>query len=314
MSEQPLFYVHKSGIYTSLQDLGRHGYQQFGVPVSGAMDRYALQLANILVGNKRNMACLEVTLVGPTLEALRELNIAITGADLQPKINSTAVPLYTTLTMKKGDTLSFGGYRNGVRSYIAIAGKYDSPSFFGSQSVDMQTGLGHILEKEETIYGSVRKLKNRISLSPELQPVYQQSIQVGVIEGPHLHCFSNETREAFFNQTHTIGANSNRMGYRLESSPIKIMKHADNWTDAVPFGGIQVPPNGQPIILMADRQTTGGYPRIGTVMITDLAKIAQLMPKGKVRFYPISIEEAQQRLITIEKQLHQLAIFRKGLA
>ncbi|CDQ38972.1 MULTISPECIES: 5-oxoprolinase subunit C family protein [Virgibacillus] len=308
-----LFKVHKPGIYTTFQDLGRYGYQQFGVPVSGAMDYFALQAANIVVGNSRNTACLEVTLVGPKLEACDTITIAITGADLEAKINGREAPMYTSIQIQAGDVLTFEGHRNGVRSYIAIAGELDSPSFFGSQSVDIKSGFGTTLDNVPCIYGYPRHAPKKIGLSESVRPRYQKSIKVGVIEGPHTDHFSMEARNLFFRQTHVVETNSNRMGYRLQSKKIVTKSHTVLWSDAVPFGGIQIPPNGQPIILMADRQTTGGYPRIGTICSADLPKVAQLAPKGKISFYPISLEDAQKRQIELNNQFYQWSMFRKDL-
>lgn len=306
-----VFKVHKPGVFTSFQDLGRIGYQQFGVPVSGAMDQYACQLANILVGNLRSKACLEVTLIGPTLEACTELTIAITGADLQAKINGEEAPLYCAVPMHKGDILSFGASRNGVRAYIAMAGEFDCPSYFGSKSVDVQNGFGQTLEHMSVIKGISLYVKRKIKLANSLIPTYSSVVSVAVIEGPHMNHFTEESRAIFFKQLHIVEPNSNRMGYRLHSQMIPTSKEVNSWTDAVPFGGIQVPPNGQPIILMADRQTTGGYPRIGTVISNDIPKIAQLVPKGKIVFYPVSVEEAQKRIKRKERELYQLQTFRQ---
>ncbi|WP_449355470.1 biotin-dependent carboxyltransferase family protein [Virgibacillus natechei] len=313
MQSQQLFHVIKPGILTTFQDLGRPGYQRYGVPVSGAMDRFALQLANILAGNPRSAACLEITLLGPVLEACTPLTISITGADLEAKINEKTIPLWTTVHMEKGDKLSFGKHQSGVRAYIAVAGGFDAPAVFGSMATDVKSGFGAALESYGHIYGFPADAPHGIGLQRRFIPTYEDAIEVAVIEGPHTDLFTKEGRENFFSSIHTVDANSNRMGYRLKSDKVGLKKDAEIWSDAIPFGGIQVPSNGQPIILMADRQTTGGYPRIGAVISTDLPKIAQLVPKGEIKFLPISVEEAQGRAIEIENFLHKIEILRSDL-
>lgn len=308
--KRKIFQVHKPGVLTTFQDMGRTGFQQFGVPVSGAMDRFALQVANILAGNPRNDVCLEVTLVGPELVASNPITIAITGAALEPKINEQPAPMWKTIRMEKGDRMTFGGHQSGVRAYIAVAGGFAAPELFGSMSTDLNSGFGSQLEKEDCIYGYPKDAPAGIGLQPKHIPRYEKSIQTAVIEGPHAELFTAEGKERFFSSTHVVDASSNRMGYRLQSEPIALKKDAEIWSEAVPFGGIQVPHNGQPIILMADRQTTGGYPRIGTVISSDLPKIAQLIPKGEIAFYPTTVEEAQEKAVAMERFLRELKLFR----
>ncbi|OZU88825.1 allophanate hydrolase [Virgibacillus indicus] len=310
MESKQIFDVIKPGALTTLQDMGREGLQRFGVPVSGAMDKFAFQIANILAGNALNTACLEVTLIGPKLQAMASVTIAITGADLEPKINGAVKPMWSTIRINKGDVLEFGKHQSGVRSYIAVAGGFEGRTYFGSKSTDVKSGFGTPLESGTVISGYPSKEKKGIGLKKQYIPIYKKSVKVAVVEGPHIDSFTNEERKRFFNSTYTVDANSNRMGYRLKSKKITPV-NADIWSDAVPLGGIQIPGNGQPIILMADRQTTGGYPRIGTVISADLSKVAQLVPKGEIRFYPVSVEEAQKRLVEMENFLSVLEIFRK---
>ncbi|SDQ24296.1 biotin-dependent carboxylase uncharacterized domain-containing protein [Virgibacillus salinus] len=310
MQSEKIFRVIKPGVLTTFQDLGRAGYQKFGVPVSGAMDTFALQIANILVGNQRSAACLEVTLVGPQLEmtAPDPITVALTGAELEPKLNDNSIRMWKTFRMEKGDRLSFGKHQSGVRAYIATAGGFDAPVFFGSKSTDVKSGFGRSLVGDDYIYGYPTEAKHGIGITNP--PIYQKSVEVAVIEGPHTDFFTKQGRYNFFNSPHTVNANSNRMGYRLKSEPVTHEDNMEIWSDAVPFGGVQIPSNGSPIILMADRQTTGGYPRIGTVISSDLPKIAQLVPQGEIRFTPITVEEAQQRVIQMEKFLFKLERFK----
>jgi biotin-dependent carboxylase-like uncharacterized protein len=313
MQAEQIFRVIKPGILTTFQDMGRIGYQRYGVPVSGAMDRHALQLANILVDNQRNTACLEITLLGPTLEAYLPLTIAITGANLEPQVNGKVKPMWTSFRMNSGDKLTFGKQQSGVRAYLAVAGGFAGPSIFTSQSVDLNSGFGSKLVEGDQIKGFPISTEPGIGLSRQYIPTYETSIEVNVVAGPHTGCFTKAEVDYFFKTTYQVDSSSNRMGYKLNSKKNKLENSSSIWSDAVPFGGIQIPPNGQPIILMADRQTTGGYPRIGTVISTDIPKIAQLIPNGKIRFHVVSIDIAQERVIEMEEQLTAVAHFRSHI-
>lgn len=313
MQKKEIFHVIKPGILTSVQDMGRFGYQRYGVPVSGAMDTFALQLANILVGNKRNDAALEVTLMGPTLEAKAPITIAVTGADLSPSINTHPIQMWKSYHVAKGDRLSFGKRQSGMRAYIAVAGGLDVPEFFGSKSVDRNSGFGKELEKGMKLHGTETSLNDGVFLEKQSIPTYKNEVEIGVIEGPHSEHFSRKDRQAFFKTAYTVDPASNRMGYRLNSEKTITPIRKEVWSDPVPFGGIQIPGKGNPIILMADRQTTGGYPRIGTVMSVDLPKIAQLVPNSTIHFHPVSVEEAQAAAIENETNLHKLETFYRGI-
>lgn len=314
MAGQKIIKIHKPGVRTTFQDLGRLGYQRFGVPVSGAMDTYALQIANVLVGNARTEAGLEVTLIGPDIEACQPLTLAITGANLLPMVNGRQIPMWKSFHMEKGDRLTFGKHQSGVHAYIAVAGGFAVPTVFGSKSTDSNSGFGKSIGKGDVICGYPPDgMDAGVGLSGASIPSYEKQVNVAVIEGPHTENFTEEDRRQFFQSTFTVSSASNRMGYRLQADDVSITTTGDIWSDAIPFGAIQILPNGEPIILMADRQTTGGYPRIGTVITSDLPKIAQLPPQGKIRFHLISIAEAQQRIIEMESFLFQLGKFRHGL-
>ncbi|WP_430790909.1 biotin-dependent carboxyltransferase family protein [Virgibacillus flavescens] len=313
MQNQEIFQVIKPGIRTTIQDIGRMGYQRYGVPVSGAMDTYALQAANILVGNKRAEAAIEVTLIGPELEAKAPVTISITGANLSPSINNHPIQTWKSYRMVEGDRLTFGKRESGMRAYIAVAGGLDVQEFFGSKSTDFNSRLGSELEESMMLHGKKTSARAGVSLGEVTIPNYSSEVEIGVIEGPHTQNFSTDVRRAFFETTFVIDANSNRMGYRLKSEKSFVPNQTEVWSDPVPFGGIQITGNGNPIILMADRQTTGGYPRIGTVMSVDLPKIAQLIPNGTLRFYPVSIEKAQAEATKSEANLHKLETFYHGI-
>lgn len=311
MATRPLFRVKKPGVYTTFQDLGRRGYQKFGVVASGAMDAFSLQIANMLVGNPRNEAGLEITMVGPELITLSETVVAICGADLSPKVNDKPVPMWKSFRLKEGDHLSFGTPRSGIRAYVAASGGFDVPVVMGSKSTYAKAGIGKVLEKSDTIYGEEGAGQPGVGLAYAEVPQYEKEVVVRIVPGPHTDRFTEEGLDVFFNEVHTVTPKSDRMGYRLESPPIRHRNGADIWTDAIPFGGVQIPASGQPIILMADRQTTGGYTRIGTVISVDLPKVAQLPPGGKIHFREIGVKEAQELFILQEQLLNQIDVRRR---
>jgi antagonist of KipI len=301
---RPLFKVIKKGLITTFQDLGRYGYQQYGVVVSGAMDPLALQLGNIVVGNKRSEAGIEITMIGPELMALSAMTIAITGGDLSPKINGKSVPLWKSIVIKEGDTITFGRPLQGIHTYLTVSGGFQAPIIMGSKSTYMKAGIGQPIENGDILYSeSDRVWKQKRTIKESMVIQYEREITARVIEGPHHTRFTDEGLHSFYSSTYTV-KQGDRMGFRLEG-PEKIshVYGADITSDAIPFGGIQVPAKGQPIILMADRQTTGGYTRIGTVISEDIPKIAQLPPGGKIRFEKIEIDEAQVLYRKRENQL-----------
>ncbi|WP_347548333.1 biotin-dependent carboxyltransferase family protein [Pseudalkalibacillus hwajinpoensis] len=297
-----LFSVEKPGLYTTYQDLGRTGYMKFGVPSSGAMDRFAFEVGNILVGNPRGAAALEVTMQGPELIAEETFVIAVTGGNLTPMINGKRIPLWKSVVVKKGQVLEFGAPQNGVRAYLTVSGGFDAKVYMGSRSVYEPAGLGRKLQSGDELFGDPEKRKAGTGLFYTEIPDYDRDIEVRVVKGPHNKQISDDVVEAFFATTHEVSPQSNRMGYRL-SSNLETSHDGNVISDAVPIGGIQLPGNGQPIILLADRQTTGGYTRIATAIGPDLPLIAQLPPGGTIRFKEVSIEDAQFAAIQQERKL-----------
>jgi antagonist of KipI len=292
----PLFKILKPGLQTTVQDSGRLGYQQYGISPSGVMDSYSMKLANILIGNPAGEAVLEAAIVGPSLEALNDVSIAICGGDLQPMVNGQEMQMWKSFVLKKGEALSFGKLKSGTRAYISFAGGINVPLVLGSKSTFINGKLGgfngRALETGDILYGHPAVVKNKF-LHPDLIPEFKKQLAVRVILGPHLEKFTKGTIEQFFSNGYMISAQSNRMGYRLNGPKLSHLGGADIISDAIPLGGIQVPANGQPIILMAERQTTGGYARIATVISVDISVLAQAQPGSVIRFKKVSIEEAQ---------------------
>lgn len=306
---KPIFQVKKTGLFTTYQDLGRWGYQQFGVPVSGAMDPFALQVGNLLVGNNANEAAIEMTMIGPELLVLSDHIVAITGADLDAKLNGNSVPLWQAVKIREGDTLTFTSPRKGVRAYLAVAGGVNIPMIMGSKSTYVKARIGTLIQKGDVIDGfSIEHSHTSVGLSYQSRPKHNQVVTVRIILGPHDHQFTDKGIRTFFESEYVV-KQADRMGYRLEGdTPLEHKGGADIISDTVPFGGIQVPLNGQPIILMADRQTTGGYARIGTIITADIPKVSQLPPGGKIRFQPITVEEAETLLKQEQRLLSCLKV------
>jgi antagonist of KipI len=296
-----IFRVWKPGLQTTVQDLGRHGYQQFGISPSGAMDSYSMQVANILVGNSCNEAVLESSLIGPELEALSDMVIAICGGDFTAKVDGKEIMLWRSFLLKKGQVLTIGPCLAGARTYMAIAGGIDVPIVLGSKSTFLSGKFGgfngRALRKGDVLYGNPIIHKPFKSLKPELVPQYSKQLTIRVILGPHENRFSEQSIQLFFSDEFSMSHESNRMGCQLKGPMLEHNDGPDIISDAVPLGGIQVPASGQPIILMADRQTTGGYTRIGTVISADIPALAQAVPDTIIQFSKVSIEEAQREYI-----------------
>lgn len=304
----PHFRVKKLGLQTSFQDLGRVGFLKYGVVQGGAMDSFSLQVSNLLVGNKRNEACIEICMVGPELECLTNSAIAICGGDLSPALNGIRIPMWKSVMVRKGDILSFGMPTSGIRAYLAVRGGFQIPSIMGSKSYYDKAKIGTQIEKEMIIYGNEIDSSSRlVGLSSEVIPKYPSSSVIRFIPGPHEDYFTTSGMIAFLKNKFTVTSRADRMGIQLQGEEaIEHKNGADILSDAMPFGGIQVPANGQPIIMMADRQTTGGYTRIGTVVTVDLPKLAQTKPGDTIKFQEISVSDAQLLLRKQEKFLYLL--------
>ncbi|AZU63776.1 biotin-dependent carboxyltransferase family protein [Neobacillus mesonae] len=310
-----IFQVVKPGLQTTLQDLGRDGYQVYGVSPSGAMDRFSMQIANILAGNTAGEAVLETAFAGPELEALNDITVAICGGDFSPKVDGRDVPLWKSFLLRKGQLLSIGPCRRGARTYVAVAGGFEVPKVLGSKSTFLSSGFGgfegRALKKGDVLFGSSMIRTPFKALHPKLIPQYSEDINVRVILGPHEAMFREESIRKFFSEKYVITAQSNRMGYQLKGPKLEHIEGSDIISDPIPFGGIQVPASGQPIILMADRQTTGGYTRIGTVISVDLPLIAQAVPDTNITFTTVKIEKAQRLYLEQRRLLKHLSLAAK---
>lgn len=306
--------IVEPGLLTTVQDLGRYGYQRYGVPVSGCMDQFALRAANLLVGNDDEAAGLEITLIGPRLRFLANLVIAVTGADLAPMLDDQPLPMWQSHEVSRGSTLSFAGIRDGVRSYISIAGGIDVPVVLGSRSTFTRARIGgfdgRALGQGDTLSipeGVPTDLGGKQGVPPSRVPVYGHSHKVRVVLGPQDDAFTPQGMETFLSAPYTVSPQSDRVGYRLEGPRIEHVAGADIVSDGIPFGAVQVVGDGMPIILMADRGSTGGYTKIAAVISADLPSLAQAAPGDTITFQSVTVEEAHRALREQELLLSAIA-------
>ena len=311
MREPAKIIIIQPGWFTTVQDLGRYGYQQYGVSASGAMDRRSFIIANRLVGNCDRDAALEITFKGPELLCEHDAVIAITGADLAPSVNGTAIPLWTSVLAKAGSLVAFGSRRAGGRCYLAIAGGVEVPVVLGSRSTHISSRTGGVdgcaLAAGDVIVSGVPRPRTPAligrSLRKSLRPAYSPSATLRILPGPQLDSFSKDVLEVLTTNLYRVTGQSDRMGYRLEGAKLSHAGAGHHISDGTAMGGLQVPPDGQPILLMADRQTTGGYPTIAVVISADLHLAGQLMPGDAIQFVMTSLAEAQTVLVTQRQQL-----------
>ena len=301
--------ILKGGMMTTVQDLGRTGYQSQGFSVAGVMDVRSFKIANLLLDNPENEAVLEFTLIGPTLEFTSATIIAITGGDFQPQVNGEPVPMYTALYMNKGDILKFGSARTGSRGYIAFSSYLEIPVVMGSRCTNMKSSIGGFkgrkLQAGDYMNFRIKRRYLPFFLSRKLEPENfdQDYAEIRVVMGPQDDLFSKQGIETFLNQEYTVTSDFDRMGCRLEGSFIAPKETSDIISDGIAFGSVQVPSHGKPIILLSDRQTTGGYAKIATVASVDIQKVVQRKTDHKLRFRAITVQEAQNLYLKEIKEL-----------
>lgn len=326
--------ILKPGLLTSIQDLGRVGYKKHGVIASGVMDDHAHIVANLLVGNEENEATMELTILGPTIKFKKDSLIAICGGDLAPMIGDRQVPLWRPVYVSKGSCLKFGYAKSGCRAYISIAGGFEISKVLGSKSTYLRAEIGgykgrRLMQEDEVNTGEhsllskkiIKNIKKRSLFFNESDwfvrppPALKQTPKISVTIGRQFDWFKKESQESLFNQPFIISNDSDRMGYRLKGPILKLKNKKDMISEATSFGSIQVPSGGNPIALLADQQTIGGYPKIAQIIRVDLPKVAQMKPGEKMVFNKISLEEAQSRFLKRKTDLDNLkkAIILKNL-
>ncbi|MFN8008241.1 MAG: biotin-dependent carboxyltransferase family protein [Terriglobia bacterium] len=311
---QPIARVLRPGLLTTIQDLGRAGHRRDGVAAGGAMDGYACRAANLLAGNPENSACLEIVLTGLSLEFLRPCTVAITGANLSAQVDGHPAPIWASFNLERNTILSFPHRQWGCRAYLSVCGGFWGKEVLGSRSTDLRNHWGG-WDGRALRTGDILKIQSspedlgRFSArktNPELLQTYDNQRSLRVILGPQTECFPPEAVRQFFEERYQIQSDSDRMGYRLQSSPLKTLI-PEIISDPVPPGAIQVLPSGQLILLMNDSPTVGGYPKIAVLCRADLPKAAQLNIGDSIQFQSIQLEEAHQLLRSQEEG------FREGI-
>jgi antagonist of KipI len=321
--------ILKPGLLTTVQDLGRYGYQKDGILVSGAMDAVALRVANLLVGNEEGAAGLEITLLGPQIRFEADHLIALTGAHLSPTLNGQPVRMNRPVWVSAGTVLAFGAPVAGSRAYLALAGGIAVPPVLGSRSTYLRAGFGglhgralvagdaltcassgttgqKLVEDLAKDAAAVGWAEAQWTPGPELCPKPGRHLTIRAIRGPEYDAFSSESQQDFWQQPFTITTEADRMGYRLQGPHLECLAATELLSSAVTFGTVQVPAGGQPIVLMADHQTTGGYPRIAQVITADFSGLAQVAPGQRIHFQEVTLAEAQALYLAQERQLRAL--------
>ncbi|QTF09455.1 biotin-dependent carboxyltransferase [Brenneria izadpanahii] len=315
--------VLKPGLATSVQDTGREGYYHLGIPPSGALDQYSLRMANLLVGNPESAAALEITLLGPELEFTGAGLAAVCGASMKPQLDGVEMPMHTAFSVKAGQVLRFGYAAAGCRSYLAVAGGIDVPVALGSRSTYTLGALGgHLgrrLAANDTlpVGAPATKAKPGTTVPEDYLPAFSKDVSLRMVPGLYIHRLTPEATTRFFADTWSVGTEADRIGYRLKGgSPLAFQPRTppfgagsdpSNIVDACyPIGSVQVPGGLEPIVLLRDAVSGGGYMTLGTVIGADLDIIGQLQPNYRVRFVPISLEEALEARRQYRQRLDRL--------
>lgn len=303
------------GPLTTIQDRGRYGFGCYGVPPSGALDSFALRAANLIVGNKEGEACLEITLTGLKTRILTDLILAITGGDLQPRINGLPLSMWEAHAVKEGDILSFKGPRSGCRAYLSLGGGISLEPVLGSKSTNISSGFGGLegrgLRRGDLLFSESPHLhlgRAGAFLDRDRIPRYEQEWSVRVLPGPQHEDFPISTVELFLSSPYTVTQHCDRTGIRL-SGPL--LHRSDGLAESIISegvvpGAIQVPGDGRPIIILVET-ITGGYRKIANVISADLPLLGQMKPGEKVRFQTVSMEEALEALRRVEEALRSIA-------
>ncbi len=313
MEKEETFEVLDPGILTTVQDLGRYGFSQFGVPPSGALDSFSLRVSNLLVGNGEGEACLEVTLAGLRMRALKEVVIAITGGDLSATLNGEPAEMWRTHLLVQDDVVAFKKVRAGCRAYFSAGGGFVVPKIMGSSSTYLSGKFGGLegrpLRRGDVLYTSGRTSsldKLGLRFPTDWTPSLEKEVLLRIIPGPQDHHFTEEGFQTFISSTYEVTRQCDRMGVRLEGPRIERRSDVEESIISEGFisGAIQVPGDGKPIIILTEL-VTGGYTKIATIISTDLPQVAQLKPGDRVRFKSVSMEEAHRLLKEREERLKE---------
>jgi len=314
--------VIQPGLATTVQDLGRPGYYHIGIPLSGGMDRFALRAANMLVGNREGAAVLEAVFMGPELEFSDNATVAVTGADLPPKVDGEARPIWTSFKVKKGQTLSFDFLKGGARAYIAVSGGINVPVVLGSRSTYALGALGGFKGRplqagDELPTGKGRGAKEGRTVKEKLRRMPPSPADLRVMTGLYWHRITEAAGKHFFEDTWKVALEADRIGYRFKGGrplefvprkqPFGAGSDPSNIVDACyPYGSIQIPGGTEPIVLHRDAVSGGGYFMVGTVISADMDLIGQLQPHTPARFVPVTMAQALRARAQRSKLLEQI--------
>lgn len=306
----------KSGILTTVQDLGRSNFRQFGINPNGAMDKTAVRLINILLGNEENETVLEMHFPAPEIFFEETTIFAIGGADFAPELNGKPIENWQIHRAEKGSLLKFKQKISGNRAYFAVKNGFEIEQILGSASTNLTAEFGGFDGKklkngDKLLLRKIPESKfshQKSKISHKLLPFYSRFPTVRVIAGAEFEDLTALSEQHFLKTDFVVSADSDRMGFRLSGAPLYLLNKKEIVSSAVNFGTIQLLPDGQMILLMADHQTSGGYPRIANVISCDLALAAQLGANDKIAFHLISIEEAENLLLEFERDLNLLKI------
>jgi len=313
MADLEILEIIAPGILTSVQDLGRYGYGRYGVAPSGALDSFALRIANLLVGNRSDQACLEIMLLGPAIKALEDVVVAVTGGNLQPRRDKQPLAMWRSQILKKGDILSFSSPLSGFRAYVAVGGGISVPRVMGSRSTNFSSGFGgfqgRALKKNDILTSENRsqhvKTDTRVFNAAWI-PVYPNNWSLRAIWGPQDDHFPDESRRSLLDATYKMTTDSDRTGIRLQGPVIRHKPDIQTSiiSEGVIAGSVQIPGDGKPIIILGET-VTGGYRKIATVISADLPLLGQIKPGDVVRFKAVSLAEAQCALAAVEEKVHK---------
>lgn len=299
--------IENPGLMTTLQDRGRSGQQHLGITPGGAMDAYSAGVANSLVGNAPDAAVMEITLQGPRLRFSSGVWLAVAGADMSPELDGVPLPSWRPVWAPAGARLRFGTARLGCRAYLAVDGGFAVPTVLNGRGLDHRAGFGGFegrpLRAGDRLASGAGALpapdNPRRVHAPTWSVAWSQALalecaaRLRLIPGPDWDALPSEARFALMQETYRVSASSDRMGLRLDGPPLSVPGPGEKLSAGVAFGALQLPPGGRPILLGADRQTTGGYPVLGVTASVDLPRLAQLRPGDTVRFEPVTVEKAQ---------------------
>ncbi len=326
--------IIRPGMLTTIQDTGRWGYQKYGVPIGGAMDPFALSIANILVGNEPNAAALEVTVTGPVIELTRDTLVAVTGSlfcSVTAANSPNIIPQWKAVLVKKGTVLDIGKCCKGCRGYIAFSGGIHVPHVLNSSSTYLRASFGGyegralktgdkialnepspfskiLMDRLRRVDPNVTIIESNFTVSCSIVDDSNSTDQLRVVPGNHEMMFHEDDLHLFYSSTFKVSPNSDRMGYRLDGPHLHWKASEDIISEPTICGTIQIPQSGQPIVLMADGQPTGGYPKIANIITRDIWRLAHFKPGDMVKFTPILLETAQSLYRYKIQELNQLQI------